>query len=298
MLRPLHTLGLLALTACAGGSNDDTDTDAQALAASGAIDVLLVVDTSASLADQMTAVALDAGALSDVFAGLEVQIGITTLDPVAMGGALLGSGAVAVSDVDALTDALLCESLCWSSVPSDPSYLCGDPFPQILTEEFLTCMCGEATPSCGGAKEEGLESAYLATCASLPATQRPGDCGSGPYDLASAPTGMFRPGASPVIVVVSDEGDSSTRADVGSEDPAPYRALLAQSAPGVRFFAVAPVAEGQQVLCSGLATWWGLERYARLASQTGGAVLPLYKDDCSEASILDRMHDLAAALGG
>lgn len=223
---------------------------------------LLVIDTSESMREEAESLAL-AVARIDLPEGTPVSVATMAGD-----GALVGP-VVTMDHGPAVQQQILCGATCFAAgtVPSDPGYACGDEVTSV-SEEVLACSCGEVpTASCGGAVEQGLESAYQ---------------------------GMQQPDAVPAgrrahIVVVTDEGDASDRLD---RDPSPgeFEVLLQDTV----FHAIAPGMEGGEVRCPGTATDWGVARYLAMTELTGGLYLPVEDESCDTAPMDEALDAILA----
>jgi hypothetical protein len=222
---------------------------------------------------------------------VETKAGPTpTLDP-GEAGTFIGDPAIVTADSPTagqdFRQALLCEATCWSSsgkneVPDDNSYVCGEPTDEITTN-YLNCpencdVGGWDYDHCGAGSEEHLEAALEALCRSV--DNPPAAC----FENLSALTkedahsnGDFvRPESTAVIVIVTDEGDSSRRLDAGESDPTEYLDAFGAFENRIKFAVIGPqYADGQLVCNSGGATDWGIERLQTVASATGGFYAPI-----------------------
>ena len=160
-----------------------------------------------------------------------------TLDP-GEAGTFVGDPEIMATDEatgDYFRQALLCEATCWpGDLPDDNKYVCGQPADEITTN-YLNCpencdVGGWDYDHCGSGTEEPLEAAYEALCRSV--ENPPEAC----FDTVSALTKadahtngpIVRPGSTVVVVIVTDEGDSSRRIEEGEADPAVYLDLFAE----------------------------------------------------------------------
>lgn len=227
-------------------------------------------------------------------------------------GLLLGDPTVLTKDAVDVAGGfqrnLLCEATCWSasSLDSDPSYQCGDDPAGVITEEYLDCICGPDAwkDHCGTGNEEHLEATLLALCRAVPEPPEAcyfdlspfeeGDAGSNP--------GLLREGATTVVVIVTDEGDSSRRIDNGNADPAIYEEALAEFERTIRVAVIGPPydAENHELLCnSGGATTWGTERLQTLAADTVGFyndIADTQDPDCAISDFSVHLNDLGDLL--
>jgi hypothetical protein len=227
---------------------------------------------------------------------VDFQFAITTTDVESEVGEALG-GVYRRGDPNLARDfveTLLCEATCFREdlqLPTDPTYECGQPLGEEVTEEYLDCVCGAGTwqGNCGAAVEEGLESAYMAMCAAV--SNPPVACFEDVLQVADATNeedelvpalfgeadvlkneGVLRPRANTIVVIVSDEGDGSRRLD---REPTAevYEALFEQFGRRVTFAAIVPGLDTDgTVACPGTATDWGVSRYNYMAYRTGGLV--------------------------
>lgn len=285
--------------------SDDTATSDVSL------DLLFVVDNSDSMSEEAEELAFALDNLETLLAGAGVdgwQAGILTtsvyyddgatpdIDP-GEAGTLVG-GAM-VESIDDLRLELLCGAICWDwNMPSDPDYVCGDPFGGTISEEFLDCACGAGAwqNNCGTGQEQGLEAAYMAMCRGP--SSPPASC----YDFPESAAVAFESGdegsnagvgdADTLIVIFSDEGDGSLRTDDGhtalagevDEVVAGYDALLREFDASVRVSVAGPAYVDGNGDCLNGAQNWGVERYQDLAALSGGTYTPLTDIDADCAA--------------
>jgi hypothetical protein len=213
---------------------------------------------------------------------------------------------------------LLCNATCWdSNMPSDPSYVCGDPLEGDPSEEYLDCLCGAAAwqGNCGTGQEQGLEASYMALCRAAP--NPPEGC----YDFVDGAAeafvegdegsndGFLREGARTLVVIVTDEGDGSLRRDDGEaavpgdveEVVGEYVDLMEDMPNVVRFAVIGPNWDGENGSCLASAQTWGVERYQGIAEATDGLYINLTDNDvdCTPAdfgSSLEQLGDLLSNL--
>lgn len=225
---------------------------------------------------------------------LDYQLAITTtsvqytdgttsdVDP-GEAGLLLGDPTVISNSYNGVADAftynLLCEATCWStSALSDvPAYTCGEDPGGVISTQYLDCLCGAAAwqGHCGSGTEEHLEATLLAMCR---ATDPPPDIcydSLSPFSVAdiNSNPGMLRPGATTVVVIVSDEGDSSRRLENGEASAQTYLDDYDAFENPIRFAVVGPDydATAKSFPCnSGGATSWGTLRLQEVVAQTEG----------------------------
>ena len=253
---------------------------------------------------------------------LDYQLGITTPSvlyddgPTAMidpgeHGFLLGDPTVITDDLPdvggAFRENLLCDATCWSesTIPSDPSYVCGDDPGDVISGEYLDCICGfdEWQGKCGTGQEEHLEAALLALCRAVP--EPPEVCFDGvtefDEDAVMTNPGILRDDSTIVMVIVTDEGDGSRRLDQGDEDATPYIEAFADFERAIRFAVIGPtydVSSGDGS-CLGGATTWGTERLMQVASETRGfyqGITTPGSADCEPADFGGYLVDLGDLL--
>jgi hypothetical protein len=293
---------------------------------SGPVDILLVFDTSASMQLEAAALARALDGLEEGLADAAIgdwRLGVTTtsvywnegasanIDPgeagTLVGGAMVDSVALA-------REALLCQATCWSPVlPADPGYQCGDPLEGDVSEDYLDCLCGPSAwrGNCGTGIEQGLEASYLAQCRAAEAP--PAECYAFPPDAPVAfqrgqegSNAGLRSDARTVVVIVSDEGDSSSRTtdpDVSAgpgdvdEVVATYAALFRGFASSVRVGTFGPAWDGVNGDCLDGAQPWSVERYQGAALLTDGfyASLTNPEDDCASRPFSELLPAVIAA---
>jgi hypothetical protein len=255
---------------------------------------------------------------------IDYQLGITTttakitggqstgLEP-GEGGWLLGDPTIISKwdpDVeDAFRRNLLCEATYWDEdeVPSDLSYVCGDP-PEQITQEYLDCECGlgEWEGHAGSGDEEPLEAALLALCRSVESPPEICFEGDSEHSFTSADIHsnntadrkLLRDDATAVIVIVGDEGDDSWRLPSGEEDPETYSDAFAAFERPIRIVTIGPGYnddDGSFPCNSGGAQTWMVERLQALAEETGGFFAPLEEQingDCEQADFSEYLAQL------
>ena len=234
-------------------------------------------------------------------------------------GLLLGDPTVIDSDETdisgAFTRNLLCEATCWSSsaIEDDPGYECGADPGGVISEQYLDCVCGEDEwrSHCGSGTEEHLESALQALCRAVESPPEvcydslvpfsSGDIGSNP--------GMLRPDATTVIVIISDEGDTSRRMENGQDDPEFYLEAFDAFDRNIRFAVVGPPydTDANALVCnSGGATSWGTDRLIAMAEESSGFYNWIAEDgdgdytttdDCAVSDFSVHLNDLGQLLG-
>ncbi|MDP2314368.1 MAG: hypothetical protein Q8P41_15815 [Pseudomonadota bacterium] len=319
MLVPTALAALLVLPGCDLLKADDACADTAACddtAAAAPVDLLFVVDNSDSMQEEATelAVAFDELEATLAAAGVvEWEAGILTssvyyddgptsgIDP-GEAGTLVGGNMV--DNVAALRENLLCDATCWDqNMPSDPAYVCGDPLTGDVSEEYLDCVCGvgDWSGNCGTGQEQGIEAAYIAMCRGVAVP--PADCYSFPTGAAvvfasgdeGSNVGLAEAGADTLIVIVTDEGDSSLRTESGAAAVPgdvdvvvnAYTGLFGALGGNVRVSTIGPTWDGTDGSCLGGAQEWGVERYQGVATGTGGTFESLtdVASDCSARSM-------------
>ena len=228
---------------------------------------------------------------------VDYQFGITTTDARAHRGALLGP-IVRRSDrriEQRFIETLTCEAVCFSessSVPSDPSYSCGDALGDEISQEFLECTCSSWLGNCGGAREETLESVYMAMCRAV--ENPPLACFEEVFDEEAdrkeAPLigqadletnkDLLRDNSSLLVVVVSDEGDSSRR-QFREDIPDDYERLFDRFDKDITWVLMGhDLNEDGEIRCPSQGSDWAVRRYHYLTRISGGAVVDIYDEDC------------------
>lgn len=249
--------------------------------------------------------------VQDRSAFVDYRFSITTTDVTTDKGALSGP-TVKRGDPDvtgSFIENLVCDATCFSEaavLPSDPSYVCGDPLGEDLTQEYVDCVCGQGSVGhCGAAVEEGLEAAFLATCRAVPnppvecftdveMVDEAGELHTYPAlldasDTMSSPD-MVRDDANLVVVVVSDEGDGSRRLD-REEIPDAYLRLFDSFHKRITWVLIGPDLDADgEVRCPGTASDWGVVRYEYMVYTSDGRTIPIFDPSCNTA-------DFGAALG-
>ena len=282
-------------------------------------DILFVVDNSSSMEDEAQALALNfdvfvhrltnptgeagQGGLTDAVDAyieytqqrdriLDYQLAITTTDVATTYGALYGDPALLAkgdpSVPEDFSTNLLCTATCFNSsqVPHDPDYSCGDPLGDVVSVEYLDCVCGEDAwrSHCGGGQEEGLEAVYMAMCRAVE-DPPPGCFEDNQFTEADVLSndGLIRPGATLIPVIVTDEGDTSRRLSQGEGNPEIYAELFAEFDQRMSFAVIGP---STQVCNSGGATTWGVARYEWFVDETGGSWFDIAaQDDLGECGV-------------
>lgn len=238
-------------------------------------------------------------------------------------GTLVGDPAVVSEDTtddvaSVFRKNLLCETTDWPAactgdstencIPYDPNYTCGDDPGDQISWEYLECVCGSTWEprQSGSGTEEGLEAAFLALCR---ASENPPEAcfdSIAPFTEADVLSneGFLREDSTVIVVVVSDEGDTSRRLPQGEEDPEEYLDLLESFDHAISFVGIGPnyIADTHEFPCnSGSATTWGTLRYQTAAAETGGFFNYIEAEDeitgsCGKTDFAKHLQDLGALL--
>ncbi|MCP4808307.1 MAG: hypothetical protein GY913_33555 [Proteobacteria bacterium] len=272
-------LGSLFLLGCFGSiSGDSGSQDSREPVEDQANAYLLVVDSSSSMMDESEELI----GLADELLVDGATVSVTTVSVDDEAGATF---AAPTSEPDELRNQLLCEATCWdpNAIPSDPNYECGAGFDQVSLQ-LLDCECGfEAWEgNCGSGNEEPLEAALLALCR---ASDDPPDACFLSV-LSSSDVGTVQLADELIVLVVTDEGDSSRRLTSGDDDAGPYLEAIGEAHSDVTFAVMGPNydADAGSLECnSGGATTWGTARLQQAAEMTGGLYAPISVDegDCT-----------------
>lgn len=218
-------------------------------------------------------------------------------------GTLVGDPPVIYRDDEApgieFQKAVLCGASCIDAndVASDPAFVCTEnPEPgEQITREYLDCLCGpgEWTGHCGSGNEMQIEAAYVAMCRAVETP--PEGCyeyedpiGAGPKPTVfqagdeGSNTGMLRPDAQTVLVLITDEGDSSYRLATGETDVEVYTDLFDEFENPVRLAVVGPAYHDGDMGCnSGGAQPWGTERMQNLVGELNGVYIDIESPDAN-----------------
>ena len=259
---------------------------------------------------------------------LDYQIGITTttpsdnasdgLDP-GEGGLLVGP-VISKDDPDvaaSFREAMLCDTTFW---PSDTPRTnggeitdCSTTPEEGITQEFLDCVCGfdlwrETREGTG--TEEHLESALMALCRSVP--NPPEAC----YDNLSVfadsedlkNDGFIRPDSTVVVVIVTDEGDSSRRipqTGTDTELATPYLEAFEQFDNNIKVVGIGPLYDPEsdaQPRCVEGAGFGGylVDRIIHATEETGGFYRYIVEEDagagCVNSDFSTHLTELGALL--
>ena len=206
-----------------------------------------------------------------------------------------GDGNVA----DAFLEQALCEAANWETydVPSDPSYECGDDPGDTVSQEYLDCICGfgEWENNSGSGNEEPLEAALMTLCRSV---EDPPDACYDPLspfviddEIPTNPDTFLRDDSTVVVVVVSDEGDSSRRMAQGETDPTEaYLDPIQEFGHNFRYVEIGPNWDpdtGNITCPSTSIPTWSVERVYNMAQATKGFYNPIVEDQGGECILTD-----------
>lgn len=257
---------------------------------------------------------------------LDYQLGITTttVDYATSGatsdadpgeaGRLLGDPTIITADSESVSESftknLLCEATCWSTsaLDDDPDYVCGEDPDGKISELYLDCVCGADAwkDHCGAGTEEHLEAVLDALCRSTAdAPELCWDDTVSPLtsEDALSTVGFLREESTPVVVIVTDEGDTSRRMENGDEDPTEtYTSYLDEFDLPLRVVTIGPDydEESNDFLCnSGGATTWGAQRLQILSEDSGGFYRPIEEMDdgvCVTSNFSQHLNDLGELL--
>lgn len=320
-------------------------------------DILFVIDNSASMAEETSALGLEFNTFLETLTSaeganpvtetltdavnnylsytqnrgrfLDYNLGIvtTSVDPsggVSGGvdpgeaGYLIGDPIIkGQGDVGALfREQLLCDTAYWgdTTVPS-VDYSTEDcdngVQPDIISQEYLDCICGfaewEDTVQ-GSGNEEPLEAALMAMCRA--SDDPPEACFDplSPYASSTSATndGFLRDEGTVVIVMISDEGDNSRRMDTGEVDPfEAYLEPLQQFGKPIKLVGITPTIDDETgaVICgsdlSPAPPTWSLERIIEATEATGGFhrnIIVDSADGCAPSDFAQHLEDLGNLL--
>jgi hypothetical protein len=250
--------------------------------------------------------------VQDRSAFVDFQFAVTTTDPEADKGEVLGSGVVSRSDpdlVESFIDNVLCEATCLDQAvfPSE-NYDCGDPFTEV-SEEYVACACGDnwqGTSNCGTAEEAGLESVFLALCQAVPSppvacfadyVDADGNTVPAPLDEGDIlkNEGLLREGANFVPVVITTEGDSSNRVAHGEGTADEYLALFEQFNVRMTWVTIGPTLdENSNKVCPSPGNNWNIQRYSWITHFTDGRYVSI---DETPACVTRDFEEVLTELG-
>jgi len=334
-------LGFSAFLLASGCSyKEGKDTSSDAGSSISALEVLLVVDSSASMMEHAVDISMNIDVLTQTLNEVASQengalFGLTTVsvnpsegfttgvDAGEAGTLIMQGWAAGESFSHDVRQALSCQATCWmsSEIPSEPDYTgtTGDcPMPDVgVTTEYLDCLCSDVDypdPSaswdssqlCGAGQEQPLEAALLTLCR---AEEDPPDiCADhtgSTFDAeedAGTVENFLRDDSTVVVIIVTDEGDSSPMFNSGDATEHPYIDAFAQFDREVIVTAIGPTlsCEGDDcsVACnSGSASISQVERLRNAAQQSNGFYRSLLsEEDCSLASFTDHFGALKQLL--
>ncbi len=360
MHRPLLAgLTALALTGC-NRYEYFRITGYQQESFSNQAEILFVIDNSSSMTDEGEALAVNFARFIEAFAegdetapvdpdladdlgrfleyvtdragNINYNLGITTTEPSANWGGLLGQPKIVSKTQDNVarkfTKNLLCEAACIRSLPDEVDVNC-----TVSPENLANC-----SDSVTGAAEEGIEAVLMTMCRASedppdfcldpwwrnpdnesrriwlpydPALRSDDDTAitgtpspQQPYfsqdDIGSA-EGFIRPNSTVIPVIVSDEGDQSRRITTFDGNVFPYNELFALFPNRMTWAVIGPSADDG---CNtGGAARWGIDRYRRMVNDSNGAYIPISVpdgsggcDDTDFGQALSEVGDLLRAL--
>jgi len=243
--------------------------------------------------------------VTDRGALIDYQMGITTTSVDTSGapgdaGSLVGSPKIiARGDEDVsntFTANLVCEAVCWKECTTDTEREeTGDCIedgevdlddPSEITVDYLHDVCGVDAwrQHCGSGNEEPIEAALLSLCRAV--EEPPEFCYDAitNFDLevdANTSDGLLREGATALIVILTDEGDSSRRLATGETNPNDYLELFDKFDLRYRFAVIGPPFESDSTDfdCIAGAQPWGAERLYEIADATDGFYRWLWSKD-------------------
>jgi len=301
---------LAAFTGCPGGDDDDSTGGID-----GPVDILFVVDNSSSMEDEQQTLGIEFSAFLGGLAGVDYQIAVTTTDVVSPGNGNQGN-ARSAAGVGGAT----CEEP--RILRPDDGDVAG-AFADLvdvgiggagdetgaLAAAFALCK-GQAADFWGDLEARPDDDPVRVLCSLVPISERA--TGDTPPCNADATGPLFRPGATPVVIVISDEGDgaavrndlpppdwltrcvddNASNPNVGSCDcrvewyasffaGLPTPALIHSIAPSYQIAGdVAPWCDGGNIAIPGPCNEFGssscsLDLYQQLACQSGGSYHPL-----------------------
>ena len=320
-LRSLHLIcfGLLACNSSKKGSNSVEYT-----LGGDPVDLLMVVDNSASMTEETSMLAANIGSLlePDPECPFEVRIGITTTSAdVSAGtttevdageaGTLVGMVSSSFTDPEAAEEEIkrqiLCDVTDWSGidVPSDPEYQCGTDVAGVVSEEYLECLCSPGTwlDNSGTGTEEPFEASLLTACraAEIP----PDDCfdPNSDFEIADQLTvpDLLQSTTGSALLIVTDEGDNSRRLDQGEADPSPYLELYENFEQFDTVSVIGPNIDAETLDCNTIpVTTWSAERLLTATEQTGGVYRTIAEKvaggNCAATDFAQHLLDLRARL--
>lgn len=308
------TLGVIAgmgLLACAGvGEDSGTGGESGADPATeepAPLDVLLILDTSGSMAEEGGALVLAADDIVAALGDEDWRFGVTTtsanyssgptsgVDP-GEAGTLVAAAIVPGSDaVLELRKALACSTIYFkdSDLRTDPAYDgeegdCPEPESGVVSREYLDCLCPDGWNRDEGAgTEEGLEAAVDALCRG---EDPPDSCFDDTVPVTAADAGsvdLWREDSRRRLWVISDEGDGSRRVPTADASADVYLELFDELG-NPRFSLIGPRYVEQDGSCLDGAQTWGVQRYQAAVDGTGGEYRALTEgpdEDCADRDV-------------
>lgn len=335
----MSVLLLSTIVGCGGDYTEKEGSTAEPLK----VDILFVVDNSGSMSDEAEGLIREFdGFIDEIDADIDYQVAITTTsdrysdgftpepDPGEVGLLLGESLVVAKGDptvVSSFQQNIACWATCWSGyeMPTDSSYsgLPGDcTFPEngVASKEYLDCVClgieypvesvdWDDNALCGSGEEKPIEAVLQSLCRSV--QEPPEACNHLESEFDPARDTLANPdwlrfGAHLVVVIVTDEGDSSDLFGGGEDDPAEYLAAFSQLRSQITVTAIGPDLScdlyGDCVMnCnSGGATLTGVQRIKNIVEATGGIYRSITEGgagpenltDCEVADFSPYFYDL------
>ena len=267
------------LAGCIPQSGKDTATE------TGSIDILFLIDNSASMTEESIALGEGIGSFlsSEAVQAGDVQLALSTVTADISGGAgggtdpgeaglLLGGP---FSDETDFLQALYCSAVYWdsSSVPSETDE--GTDPTAEFTREYLDELCGAGwEDNAGSGNEEPLEAAFLSVCRGV--EEPPESCFEPITAFASSDVGSNagfpREDSEVLILVLTDEGDNSRRMQQGQSDPEAYIEAFEEFGRDIKVSAIGPHydSSAEDGSCLNGAPSWSVERLQLMAEATGG----------------------------
>jgi len=318
-----------AMAACAACGTSAKDDSASTLLPVKA-DILFVLDNSSSMSEE----AGDLGANADALIaelrkgrGVDYRLGITTTTPDDLASDGLDAGeagrliGLPVSPdtpepATVFREQVLCQTIYWpvDTPMGDPVTECSSAPEEGVTQAYLDCVCdGSSWQSTreGSGTEEHLESALMALCRSVP--DAPATCRDNLSVFGTTSDikneGFVRAGSTIVVVIVSDEGDSSRRIpSTGTETDlaTPYLNAFAELDNPIQVVAIGPLydpAVDSQPRCIEGAGFGGylVDRLIHATEATGGLYRPIVEQTasgCEPTSFMGHFEALGALIRG
>ncbi len=230
---------LLSLLACTDGTDTTIDSGDSGTWAGDPVDLLLVIDDSPSMSEEVGAFVDGLGTLVDGLAGRDAQAHVASIDVATWAGAHLGG------------------------VNLDATGALGE------LEDLV-----ESVGTAGSGSEEGLETIFEASCRAggeVPDACFDNDSALTPVE-ADTSLDLWREGVTHVAIVLTDEGDFSRRIALGEGEATVYADLFAAFAEPVLATAIGPeIDDGDgSVRCADVTTpSWAAARYRAIAEASG-----------------------------